>query len=88
MQSDAFVLQAYRVKRDQDLPEMAQNLMRIVRSIEKNSVAKLNCMFIAARRLAQLNVDTLLRDESTIDIAKDMNQCINEYFKGEDLEEI
>ena len=45
-------------------------------------------MYIAAWRLATLNVDTMLRESSSNDLADDMNGCINEYFKGEDLEVI
>lgn len=48
LQQEVFVVQVYRVKRDQELPEMAIKLLEIVRRIERNSIDKLNCMYIAA----------------------------------------
>jgi len=66
------------------------------RKIEKNLVAKLNCMYFAARKVSLPNVDYMMRKEKEleeqeeessqqmyIDFSKRLNDLINVYFRAE-----
>jgi hypothetical protein len=69
---------------------MSEEMLSATRSIEKNMVAKLNCMYFAARKVSLPSIEFMLKQESQaedpaqmyIDFSKKLNDLINLYFQA------
>jgi hypothetical protein len=54
------------MKKDSDIPELSKKLLDIARFVESGGINKLNCIFIAARRLSLPSVDVMIREQAKL----------------------
>jgi len=96
MDQESFILELSRIPHPTHICELSQDMLFETRKIEKNLVAKLNCMYFAARKVSLPNVDYMMRKEKEleeqeeessqqmyIDFSKRLNDLINVYFRAE-----
>ena len=65
-------------------------MLKETRSIEKNMISKLNCMYFASRKVSLPTVDKMIKNEAQsedpkamyIDFSKKLNDLINLYFQA------
>jgi hypothetical protein len=73
-------------------------MLKEARKIERNMVAKLNCMYFAAKKVSMSTIDFMMRKEEEmggecsqmyLDFSQKLNDLINLYFQakqGDDIE--
>lgn len=89
MKEKCYVIEVKRLKKD--VIEVAGKLLDIQRMLEKQTVDKIDCMFVAAWQLSLPSVDAYLKELSTgvspddpkVEHSKAMNEKIDDYFMFE-----
>jgi len=101
LDQEAFVLEISRIPHQTHIHALSQDMLTETRKIENNLVAKLNCMYYAARKVSLPNVDCMMRKEQELenqepgssekmytDFSLRLNDLINIYFRAEKNEDM
>ena len=86
---ESFVLKILYIPGGSRMLDLANDMLKETRRIEKNMVQKLNCMYFVANRVSMPNVSIMMDKEKQSDssiytkCSQQLNDIINQYFSVE-----
>ena len=90
LDNESFILELQRIPHQTHVFQLSEDMLKETRSIEKNMISKINCMYFASRKVSLPTVDKMLKNEAQsedpkamyIDYSKKLNDLINLYFQA------